>query len=126
MCLHGSTTSQNKLFCGSYVQHGMCFVHPVNLCMRTYCLDVCDVMKPNGSEKALRCKPPEATNRKHISLKDKLNISEQVEKGKKMVDGAVAFSLSKQTVNTIISAKEAISAKKVSGNSFKPLAAQEV
>ncbi|KAH7947511.1 hypothetical protein HPB52_012527 [Rhipicephalus sanguineus] len=47
---------------------------------------------------------------------NKLDIIEQVEKGKKQADIAVAYDLSKQTVNTIINAKEAILAKKVSGD----------
>ncbi|KAH7961967.1 hypothetical protein HPB52_013793 [Rhipicephalus sanguineus] len=66
-------------------------------------------MEPNASANAVRHK---ATKRKQISLKDKLDIIEQVEKGKKQVDIAVAYGLSKQTVSTIINAKEAILAKK--------------
>ncbi|KAH8038456.1 hypothetical protein HPB51_001571 [Rhipicephalus microplus] len=70
-------------------------------------------MEPNASANAVRHK---ATKRKQISLKDKLDIIEQVEKGKKQVDVAVAYGLSKQTVSTIINAKEAVLAKKVSGD----------
>ncbi|KAL3216321.1 hypothetical protein MRX96_006504 [Rhipicephalus microplus] len=70
-------------------------------------------MEPNASANAVCHK---ATKRKQISLKDKLDIIEQVEKGKKQVDVAVAYGLSKQTVSTIINAKEAVSAKKVSGD----------
>ncbi|KAH7985872.1 hypothetical protein HPB52_025336 [Rhipicephalus sanguineus] len=51
-----------------------------------------------------------------VLFADKLDIIEQVEKGKKQADIAVAYDLSKQTVNTIINAKEAILAKKVSGD----------
>ncbi|KAL3179504.1 hypothetical protein MRX96_037891 [Rhipicephalus microplus] len=51
-------------------------------------------MEPNASANAVRHK---ATKRKQISLKDKLDIIEQVEKGKKQVDVAVAYGLSKQT-----------------------------
>ncbi|KAH7940153.1 hypothetical protein HPB52_022068 [Rhipicephalus sanguineus] len=67
-------------------------------------------MEPNASANAMRRK---ATKREQISLKDKLDIIEQVEKGKKQVDVAVAYGLSKQTVSTI-NAKEAILAKEVS------------
>nr|XP_037290390.1 tigger transposable element-derived protein 4-like [Rhipicephalus microplus] len=70
-------------------------------------------MEPNASANAVRHK---ATKRKQIFLKDKLDIIEQVEKGKKQVDVAVAYGLSKQTVSTIINAKEAVLAKKVSGD----------
>ncbi|KAH8010147.1 hypothetical protein HPB51_025418 [Rhipicephalus microplus] len=70
-------------------------------------------MEPNASANAVRHK---ATKRKQISLKDKLDIIEQVEKGKKQVDVAVAYGLSKQTVSTIINTKEAVLAKKVSGD----------
>ncbi|KAH7987778.1 hypothetical protein HPB51_026542 [Rhipicephalus microplus] len=71
-------------------------------------------MEPNASVNAVRHK---ATKRKQISLKDKLDIIEQVEKGKKSkVDVAVAYGLLKQTVSTIINAKEAVLAKKVSGD----------
>ncbi|KAL3198113.1 hypothetical protein MRX96_014547 [Rhipicephalus microplus] len=70
-------------------------------------------MEPNASANAVRHK---ATKRKQISLKDKLDIIEQVEKGKKQVDVAMAYGLSKQTVSTIINAKEAVLAKKVSGD----------
>ncbi|KAL3206246.1 hypothetical protein MRX96_040289 [Rhipicephalus microplus] len=70
-------------------------------------------MEPNASANAVRHK---ATKHKQISLKDKLDIIEQVEKGKKQVDVAVAYGLSKQTVSTIINAKEAVLAKKVSGD----------
>ncbi|KAH8042288.1 hypothetical protein HPB51_021372 [Rhipicephalus microplus] len=70
-------------------------------------------MEPNASANAVRHK---TTKRKQISLKDKLDIIEQVEKGKKQVDVAVAYGLSKQTVSTIINAKEAVLAKKVSGD----------
>ncbi|KAL3199867.1 hypothetical protein MRX96_043732 [Rhipicephalus microplus] len=70
-------------------------------------------MEPNASANAMRHK---ATKRKQISLKDKLDIIEQVEKGKKQVDVAVAYGLSKQTVSTIINAKEVVLAKKVSGD----------
>ncbi|KAL3214375.1 hypothetical protein MRX96_051495 [Rhipicephalus microplus] len=51
-------------------------------------------MEPNASANVVRHK---ATKRKQISLKDKLDIIEQVEKGKKQVDVAVAYGLSKQT-----------------------------
>ncbi|KAL3226123.1 hypothetical protein MRX96_004559 [Rhipicephalus microplus] len=51
-------------------------------------------MEPNASANAVRHK---ATKRKQISLKDKLDIIEQVEEGKKQVDVAVAYGLSKQT-----------------------------
>ncbi|KAH8042048.1 hypothetical protein HPB51_020161 [Rhipicephalus microplus] len=70
-------------------------------------------MEPNASANAMCHK---ATKRKQISLKDKLDIIEQVEKGKKQVDVAVAYGLSKQTVSTIINAKEVVLAKKVSGD----------
>ncbi|KAH7931701.1 hypothetical protein HPB51_029729 [Rhipicephalus microplus] len=68
-------------------------------------------MELNASANAVRHK---AMKRKQISLKDKLDIIEQVEKGKKQVDVAMAYGLSKQTVSTIINAKEAVLAKKVS------------
>ncbi|KAH8033922.1 hypothetical protein HPB51_017620 [Rhipicephalus microplus] len=72
-------------------------------------------MEPNTSTNALRRKPLQATKHKQISLKDELDIIEQVEKGKKQVDIAVTYGLSKQTVNTIVITKEAILSKKASG-----------
>lgn len=112
----GSAPSRNKMFCGVYVQHGVCFVYPLSLCMQTFCRNVCGVMKPNGSTNAVHRKPPEATKGKHIFLEDKLDVIKQVEKGKKQMDVVMAFGSSKQSVNTIISAKKAILAKKVLGH----------
>ncbi|KAL3216242.1 hypothetical protein MRX96_006432 [Rhipicephalus microplus] len=67
----------------------------------------------NTSANAGRRKPLQATKRKQISLKDKLDMIEQVEKGRKRVDVAVAYGLSKQTVNTILKSKATILSKKV-------------
>ncbi|KAH8033605.1 hypothetical protein HPB51_014511 [Rhipicephalus microplus] len=70
-------------------------------------------MELNTSVKTAHPKPLQATKRKQISLKDKLDI-ERVEKKKKQDNVVVPYSLSKKTVNTIVNAKKTILSKKVS------------
>nr|XP_037275623.1 zinc finger protein 287-like [Rhipicephalus microplus] len=83
---------------------------------RHECQYVIEPTELNTSANAGRRKPLQATKRKQISLKDKLDMIEQVEKGRKRVDVAVAYGLSKQTVNTILKSKATILSKKVLGD----------
>ncbi|KAL3201287.1 hypothetical protein MRX96_043015 [Rhipicephalus microplus] len=86
------------------------FIH----CVRDH--NVMEPMESSTSVTAARCKPLQATKGKQISLKDKLDITEQAEKRKKQVDLAVAYDLSKQTVNTFVNTEGTILSKKVSGD----------
>lgn len=73
-------------------------------------------MEPSTSANVAHRKPLKAMEREQMSLKNKLDIIEQLEEGKKQVDVAVAYGLSKQTVNIIVNAKATILLKKVSGH----------
>lgn len=59
---------------------------------------------------------PETMKRKQISLKEKLEIIEEVDKGKTQTNVARAYGLSKQTVNTIVKNRDTILAKQVTGD----------
>lgn len=54
-------------------------------------------MEPSTSANVAHRKPLKAMEREQMSLKNKLDIIEQLEEGKKQVDVAVAYGLSKQT-----------------------------
>ncbi|EEC10789.1 hypothetical protein IscW_ISCW008259, partial [Ixodes scapularis] len=56
------------------------------------------------------------SKRKRISLKEKLEIIQAVDRGKKQSAVADTFGLSKQTVNTIMKNKEAVLGKQVMGD----------
>lgn len=60
-------------------------------------------MDADGSTNAVLSKASQSTKQKQTSLKEKLHIIEQVEKGNKQTDVADAFDLLKQTINVRLS-----------------------